>query len=777
MALSEQFYKAIVKSSNDAIISKNLEGIITSWNPAAELIFGFTKREIIGQSVLTLFPPHKIDEEQAILAAIKRGDSVEHYRTQRCHKDGHIIDILVTVSPIIDAQGKICGASKIVKDISQQVKAETDLKQYQAIVNHSEDMIVSFDLRNMITRVNKSVHRLTGFSTEQLVNKPVDTLICLDDSVDFSVISTRIIQGESVAHFRCNIMDQSDHLIAVSISVSPVFNDHDAIIGGAIIARDIRDVLKSEQQLAHYQSLVHSSEDAIVSKSLDCEVTSWNKAAERLFGYKEEEIIGKPITLLFPAERLEEENKLIKSVRNGKPVRHFRTTRLHKNGTKIFVSVSLSAIYNDNNELCGFSKIVRDISHEIKHEQEVWHLANYDSLTGLLNRMGIQSCIEELAQLSQLRNRKFALFYLDLDGFKFYNDHFGHEFGDKLLVAVSENLRAAIRKSDEVGRIGGDEFVICMMGFEQIEDVKKSLQNIIAAVRRISRIDEVDVTLTASIGVSVFPDDGRTCKSLLSKADHAMYSAKEQGKDKFEFFSGALETSMREDNSLVRELRGAIIRNELELAYHPIICAKTQKVSKVEALVRWNHPNLGFIPPDTFIPIAEKFGLIQELDAWVSDKALAQLQRWTGLFGLDFQISLNKSPFELLDEDACVNDMLSKLHQYGTQSGNVVIEITEHALVSESVTAGNILRQYHELGLELAIDDFGTGYSSLSYLKYFPIKYLKLDKSFISSFLTNETDKALVEGVLAIAAKLGIKVVAEGVETKAQYERLLELSL
>lgn len=735
MATPAQFYKAIVKSSNDAIISKSLDGIITSWNAAAEAIFGYSAQEMLGQSVLRLFPDDRIDEEQHILKAIKQGKSVEHYKTQRLDKAGQLLDILVTVSPILDDNGDIIGASKIVKDISQQVRTESILKRYAAIVSFSDDAIVSYNLEGRIVGTNQAVTRLTGYSEEQLVGSEVMSLFCKSEAHHYRKLVEAIIDGQPIEHFRSKLRDNREHSIAVSVAVSPIPDEHDSVSGGAIFVRDIRRVIKSEQQLAHYQALVESSEDAIISKSLNCLITSWNKAAERLFGYSAEEVTGKPITLLFPAERLQEEEKLIKSVRKGNPVRHFRTTRLHKNGHKIFVSVSLSPIYDDAGTLIGFSKIARDISHEIEQEKEVWHLAVYDSLTGLLNRSGIQTCIEELIQLSMVRNRKFALFYVDLDGFKYYNDQFGHEFGDKLLIEVAAKLQHAVRQSDEIGRIGGDEFVICMMGFDRTEDVKKTLTNILASIHEIKQLEEVEINLSASVGVAVFPDDGRTSQSLLNRADHAMYSAKEHGKDTFEFYSGVLETSLRDDNSLVKELRGAIRQDKLQVHYQPILCARTQQVSKVEALVRWQHPTLGFVPPDTFIPLAEKYGLIRELDAWVCNEALGQLARWTSLYDLDFQMSLNKSPFELMDEDVCISEMIAKLHEYGTQSANVVIEITEHSLVSESVTAGNILRHYHDIGLELAIDDFGTGYSSLSYLKHFPIKYLKLDKSFISTFM------------------------------------------
>lgn len=279
MATPAQFYKAIVKSSNDAIISKSLDGIITSWNAAAEAIFGYSAQEMLGQSVLRLFPDDRIDEEQHILKAIKQGKSVEHYKTQRLDKAGQLLDILVTVSPILDDNGDIVGASKIVKDISQQVRTESILKRYAAIVSFSDDAIVSYNLEGRIVGTNQAVTRLTGYSEEQLVGSEVMSLFCKSEAHHYRKLVEAIIDGQPIEHFRSKLRDNREHSIAVSVAVSPIPDEHDSVSGGAIFVRDIRRVIKSEQQLAHYQALVESSEDAIISKSLNCLITSWNKAA------------------------------------------------------------------------------------------------------------------------------------------------------------------------------------------------------------------------------------------------------------------------------------------------------------------------------------------------------------------------------------------------------------------------------------------------------------------------------------------------------------------
>ncbi|MFS1701278.1 PAS domain S-box protein [Alteromonas sp. AMM-1] len=769
-------FKALVSSSSDAIISKTLDGTVTSWNAAAERIFGYTEAEMLGQKMLVLFPQALLHEEDRILDAIRSGNTIEHFRTARIHKCGRTIDVSVTISPIYDHKHRIMGASIIARDVTEHMSLHRKAIHFESIVQNSDDAIVGKTLDGIVESWNKSAEKIFGYTAIEMIGESILKLFPEDRLAEEKVIINKVAQGETVDHFRTQRLHKNGDLIDLSVTVSPIKNLEGRVIGASKIARDVTRQVLSEHQLLQFQALIESSEDAIISKSLDGRITTWNKAAERLFGYTEAEAVGQNIVMLFPEERLAEEDKLMKSLLAGKSIRHFRTTRLTKSGNRVFVSVTLSPIRDKAKNITGVSKIVRDVSYEIEQEKVVWRLANYDSLTNLFNRTGMTACIEELVQLSIVRQRKFALLYLDLDGFKAYNDKFGHDFGDRLLIAVAEKLRKAVRSSDEVGRLGGDEFVVCMMGFETIKHIQVTIENIIGAIHSIDVIDDVDISLTASIGIAIFPEDGRSCQTLISRADHAMYSAKSKGKDTFEFYSGVIETSIQQDNSMVKELRDAIAHNALELRFQPQVNATTQEVKKVEVLVRWNHPQLGFVPPDTFIPLAEKYGLIRDLDAWVMDTALEKLVKWTGLFGMDFQVSLNKSAYELVDAELSISQIRNKLHAVGLCGENIIIELTERALMVDPQSAEKALRQFTAMGIELAIDDFGTGYSSLAYLKYFPVKYLKLDKTFVHAFQHNETDRVLVEGVLNIAKQLGIAVVAEGVETAEQVALLNELN-
>ncbi len=652
-SLSALSLEAIVSECHDAIITKSLDGKVTSWNAGAEKLFGYSSEERLGQTMAVLFPSLGLQEEEQILATIGNGQLVEPFRTTRIHKSGRPIVVSVSVSPIRNTVGDVCGV--------------------------------------------------------------------------------------------------------------------------LMVERDVSSFLRQEHCSNHYEAIVNSADDAIISKSLDGTIETWNSAAEKMFGYKANEAIGQNIKLIFPKERYAEEEKLISSVLGEKPIRHFRTTRLHKDGRKIFASVSISPIFDAYGRVTGFSKIARDITKEIEHEKQFSRQINYDGLTGILNREGILNCVEELIQLSQVRGKKFALLSLNLDNFRAINERYGKAFGDRVLARVARELQCHIRGADEVGRLGGDEFLICLFGFSDLEGVKKAAQKVVQAVSDIQDVKGVNIRPTASVGISIFPEDGKSRTVLLNRANNALAQVKHANKNSYLLYSGVIGSELKQDNLLVQELKLALNNEELFLVFQPICHATDQRVDKVEVLVRWNHPELGFVPPDVFIPLAEKYGLISQIDEFVVRQALKHLSRWTGLFGMDFQVSINASPFSFFADEDSVNRIRDQLHEFGLKGENVVLEITEHSFLEDTAQTQKLLDAYHELGVKIAIDDFGTGYSSLTYLRKYPIDYLKIDKVFVSAIESNQMDYNLCQCVIELAKKVGIKVVTEGIETSTQKETLQSL--
>ena len=638
-----------IQDCDDAIVTKALDGTVLTWNPAAERMFGYSAAEMVGQKMLKIFPPERVHEEEAILARLAAGEKVDHFRTQRQRKDGRLIDLSVTISPVRDATGRVVAASKIARDISAQLLAD--------------------------------------------------------------------------------------------------------------------------RQIAQYKALIDSSEDGIVSKDRDGIIRTWNRGATRIFGHTAEQAIGQHVSLLFPSERLHEEAKLLKAVLEGETVRHFRTVRLRRDGRRIFVSVSLSAIHDDTGTVVGFSKIVRDLTQEIEQEQRLWQDVHFDSLTGLLSRQGLQSTVDDLIRIPLLRQRSMALVYLQLDGFAERQALLAPHAGDELLVQVAQTLKQTVREADEVARLHADRFGVLVHGFTQVTSISKAVEKIQAAVQGIAPPGG-GAPVQARLGVAVYPEDGLSFHKLLKHAEFAAQHTQPMAARTAPAFIGRDGQDLPEDFFVVQALNRAIELGQLSVQYQPIVNAQTGKTTKAEALLRWHHPSLGQVPPGVFIPLAEKYGLIRQLSRWVLRQALQDLARWTSRFGLHLQVAVNRSSHDFVDPDESLNEVRDALHEFGLCGHNLILEITEHSLMHSAQSAEKILHACRNLGVEIAMDDFGTGYSALGYLSRYPVDFLKIDKSFVDGVAMPGVAQQLCEGIVAIAKRLDKRVVAEGVETAHQAEAL-----
>jgi diguanylate cyclase len=422
------------------------------------------------------------------------------------------------------------------------------------------------------------------------------------------------------------------------------------------------------------------------------------------------------------------------------------------------------------------SRINAELSAEISERREAeahaHYLATRDSLTGLLNRRALQDQLEHAIEMARRHEEGFALIFLDLDRFKTINDSLGHEVGDELLRQVSNRLREETRKSDTVARLGGDEFVVLMEGLADPELVAELADKLIEAIGRPIMAHSYVLTTSASIGVSVFPQDGINSVDLMKSADLAMYHAKQQGRGNWQYFSAELNDRITARHQLERDLRLALERNELQLHYQPELEVATGRLVGVEALLRWIHPTRGNVPNEVCIPIAEETGLIVPIGLWVIDEACAQMRRWidAGLPSGRLTMAVNVSVLQFRQGlAAAVADALAR-HQLDASC--LQLEITESMLAQNLAQLRAELGRCSALGVQIAIDDFGTGYSSLSMLKSLPIDLLKIDKSFVHDLSSNPQDTAIVGTIVGMAHALGMKVIAEGVETELQLQAL-----
>lgn len=543
-ALTEH-YAAIVKDADDAIIANDLNGVITSWNGAAEQIYGYSAEEILGKSVYILFPPARFNEEASILCDISNGKPIKHYNTTRLHKSGELLSISLTLSPIINAEGQLVGISKIARKLSgstspawlaNNLTQHTDY--YAAIVESSDDAIISKSLEGLVITWNKAAEKIFGYSALEMIGQPMTKVFPESLYQEEEMILDKISNGERLKHFRTQRITKDHKKIDVSVTISPIKDASGKVVGASKIARDVSELILREKmatELAirtnHFSAIIESSDDAIISKTLEGVVTSWNYAAEAIFGYSAQEMIGAPMIKVFPVDRLHEEDEILEQIKQGKKVNHFQTVRLHKDGHEVHLSVTISPVVDNHGCIIGASKIARDITEKIMADRKLWQLANYDNLTELPNRRLFLKRIESERAKASRENDKFSVMYMDLNGFKQVNDKHGHAAGDQLLIQVSNRLRDCFRQTDIVSRLGGDEFAALLPGLVKHDDVASIVTKIHNAILTPFEINNQKIHISISIGVAVYPENGENVEALLHCADTRMYYEKSQQKN------------------------------------------------------------------------------------------------------------------------------------------------------------------------------------------------------------------------------------------------------
>jgi diguanylate cyclase (GGDEF)-like protein/PAS domain S-box-containing protein len=764
---SETPLNIVGEGTGHASILCDANGVIVTWSKGAEELLGWSPEQAVGKSVVKLIvpPQHWPVLERDMQQFDKSGDLHclnRHRKAVLLHKDGRAIRIEYAVTTVQVEKRRYFGVSIWNRSRS---KAK-DLGQHTSMMNLSRDAIIVINIDCEILFWNRGAENMFGYTEQEALGRKIHELLSARYPIDIDEIERKLI---AAGHWEGEVSYTTrDGVGLTTLSRWALERDGDKGEARILISNIDIDVWNSHLEASaltkangqNFDSVFGLHPDGVLAFNLQGQLIAANSALSALTGYSTKELQTIPLTQLVVPEDV---GKLCfnfdEALRGTPETREF--TCIKKDKTRFDASITMLP-HAVNNKIDGLHVIVKDVSHRKLDERRILYLATHDPLTGLANRNLLNDRMRHAIEQARRLQSQVGVLFMDLNRFKVINDSLGHDKGDILLCTIADRLKAAVREVDTVARLGGDEFVVLLENVSASSHVSAVAKNLLKLVKQPVEIDGNVITVSTSVGASIFPQDGNDPATLLKNADLAMYEAKRSGSGMFRLYTPDLNT--RAVGQLAREnsLRHAIEHGELVLHYQPRLDIVKNELVGVEALVRWDHPEKGLILPANFIPLAEEIGVIDTLGEWVLLTACRQLKDWQNAGLLPIKMSVNVSALQLRS-DGLIDAIESALMETGLDPGYLELEITESSLMQDLDASYEILMKIRNLGITLSIDDFGTGYSSLSYLKRLPIDTLKIDKSFIRDVPENVDDSAIVSATIAMAHSMNLRVVAEGV--------------
>jgi diguanylate cyclase (GGDEF)-like protein/PAS domain S-box-containing protein len=671
----------------------------------------------------------------------------------------------------------------------QRVFAENELAKSLAIsqlreqnlevtLNSIGDAVIATDANGMVVRMNPVAEKLTGWSLQDAKGQSVKSIFCIIDASTREVIDNPVekvlLTGKTIYLSNHTLLIAKDGTeYHITDSAAPIRKDDDNILGMVLVFNDVSERKQAEEKIRTLLQAIEQSPVSVMITDTDANIEYVNSTFEKNTGYPMKEVLGQNPRILksgnTPKQLYQE---LWQTISSGNTW-HGEVLNRKKNGDLFWESAHIAPVLNESGDISHYLAVREDITLRKHQDEKILHQAHFDALTDLPNRFLSLDRLSQLISEAERNSELVAVLFLDLDDFKKINDTLGHDIGDKLLVEAAARLQNEIRSGDTVGRLGGDEFIVLLGGLTDASDASPVVENLLNRFRDSFRIDGRELVLTASIGIAIFPDDGSTSSELLRNADSAMYYSKDDGRNTYSYFTKAMNQNVSRRLALEEQMHGALDRGEFQLFYQPKINIANSKIVGVEALLRWHNPTLGEISPDEFISIAEQTGLIVPIGEFVLTEALTMTPYWQNECGGSFTVAVNLSPRQFRDPNL-VPFIERSLSESGIMNKTLELEITEGVLMSGHGYIAKALKNINTLGINIAMDDFGTGYSSLSYLRKYPFDVLKIDRSFVNDITVDKADRELVNAAIAMAHSLGLKVVAEGVETEEQLALLAD---
>jgi len=742
--------------------------ICTEWNDAAQDIFGYSEQEAIGVNIIEL-----------VVMTELRNEFITHYDSLLAHqggkqfsipnitKDGRTIYCNWYNTLILNSLGMVTGMGAFVKDMTVDKHNRDTLNEFFKLPMNLH-LIVSFD--GLILKVNAGWQSILGFSSEDLLNSNVFDLLHPDDTDNTASEMMNLGAGENTYSFENRYMNKQGQYRLIMWSATASVEQQKIYAVGV----DITDSRLAEDKLKLAAGVFTHAKEAIIITDQNNNIIEVNSAFTQLTGYSSDEVFGKK-TNIFKSGHYSDD--FYHEMWQAISYQGYWTGEIWnrcKNGNIVPHLLTISTVSDDAGKVKNFIAFYTDIAAIKAHQKQLEHIAHYDVLTNLPNRSLLADRLKQAMGLCKRNNFSLAVVFLDLDNFKAINDFHGHDVGDKLLVEISQRMQKTLRDQDTLSRFGGDEFVAVLVNLEAPEACEPLLERLLKSVSAPVAIDHLTINVSASVGVTIYPHDGVDAEQLLRHADQAMYSAKQEGKNRYHLFDMAQDIALKSLHENLLRIRAALQKHEFVLYYQPKVNMRSGEMIGVEALLRWMHPERGLLSPDDFLQIVDRHELTIIIGEWVIDSALTQISDWKKI-GLHTTISVNIDALQL-QQNNFVQRLSELLNAHpDVDPSSLQLEVLETSALADIKKVSKIMSDCIKLGVEFALDDFGTGYCSLTYLKQLPVDVIKIDQTFIRDMLHDPDDLSIVEGVMGLSKAFKREVIAEGVETLQHGVALLHL--
>ena len=774
--MTDDFYQLLLDHSNEILLVVDSETLaIRTANAAASRHLGYSADQLIGRAITDI---------ECALADVFYWEDV---------RQGIAPDLHDVEASYLRADGELLAATKTITRVTSDPdclivcafpigklkRAEEELvgvtARLRATLEATADGILLVDRAGAIVNMN---HRFS-----QLWQIPDSLLLSRNDEAISSYMADRMSDPEGYRRriAQIDLDDEDETTDVLMLAGGQVFERRSlpARQGGLIIGRvfsftDVTERVTSESRLRLAASVFTHAHEGIMITDTTGRIVDVNAAFSRITGYAREEAVGESARILASGRQSPEFYKAMWRGLASRGYWHGELWNQRKNGDHFAEKLSIATVRNVADDAQHYVALFSDITELKEHQQQLEHMAHYDALTGMPNRVLLADRLKQAITQTRRQERGLALVYLDLDGFKEINDTYGHDTGDQLLILISQRLRATLREGDTLARLGGDEFVAVLTDIKNQTECEVVLARLLEAASTPVNVRQHELQLSASLGVTLYPQDGSDADTLLRHADQAMYQAKQSGKNRYHLFDPEHDRMTQTQLEDMKRIAQALEQREFVLFYQPKVNMRTGKVIGAEALLRWQHPERGIVSPREFLPLIEGNELIVRIGDWVLEAALDQIATWAAQ-GHDLAISVNIAALHLQQKDFLPRLRGKLASRPGVPPGRLELEVLETAALEGVAQISQLIEECRDLGVHFSLDDFGTGYSSLTYLKRLPVSVLKIDQSFVRDMLLDSEDLAIVEGVIGLAAAFRRTVIAEGVETAEHGELLLRL--